>query len=177
MIVVSHTTTLSVLGAGMALRGPDGSMMTATDSLYEERNLVFKTFGMGLACTVGSVVTCVWLILHWESALICMVITLVTCRTIFKNYNRVMERFLFDESETVDFRDIMEGPAAIQAVPWRPTMVQPNGYIATSSNGVEDIEWQQEAKYLKGQNDVKRRGNAARSPSAAEREASYIATI
>lgn len=30
MIVVSHTTNLSVLGGGLALRGPDGSMMTAT---------------------------------------------------------------------------------------------------------------------------------------------------
>ena len=29
IVVVAHTTVLSVLGAGMALRGPDGSMMTA----------------------------------------------------------------------------------------------------------------------------------------------------
>ena len=69
MIVVSQTTTLSVLGAGMALRGPDGSMMTATDGLYEERSSVFKTFGFGLACTVGSVCISVWLILHWPYVL------------------------------------------------------------------------------------------------------------
>ena len=29
ILVVSHTTVLSVMGAGLALRGPDGSMMTA----------------------------------------------------------------------------------------------------------------------------------------------------
>jgi hypothetical protein len=34
MMVVSQTTALSVLGAGLALRGPDGSMMVATDALY-----------------------------------------------------------------------------------------------------------------------------------------------
>jgi hypothetical protein len=118
MIVVSQTTTLSVLGAGLALRGPDGSMMTATDGLYEERSSVFSTFGIGLACTVGSVVICVWLILHWEAALCCMTLTLWTGRTIWKNYQRIQNRFAFDESETVDFSDIMNGPAAIRAIPF-----------------------------------------------------------
>lgn len=114
MIVVSQTTTLSVLGTGLALRGPDGSMMTATDGLYDERSSVFLTFGYGLACTVGSVVICVWLILHWEAALCCMILVLFTCRTIWLNYQRVQKRFAFDESETVDFSDIMEGPANIK---------------------------------------------------------------
>jgi hypothetical protein len=117
MVVVSHTTALSVLGAGMALRGPDGSMMTATDGLYEERKSVFLIFGIGLACTVGSLVICVWIILQWESALICMILALTTCRTIWKNYQRVQQQFGFDENDTVDFRDIMEGPAAIQVMP------------------------------------------------------------
>lgn len=113
MLVVSQTTVLSVLGAGMALRGPDGSMMTATDGLYEERTSVFVVFGAGLACTLGSVVLCVWVMLSWEAALICMLITLITCRKVYQNYERVRKRFDFDESETVDFRDIFEGAANI----------------------------------------------------------------
>jgi hypothetical protein len=178
MIVVSHTTTLSVLGAGLALRGPDGSMMTATDSLYEERTAVFKTFGIGLSCTVGSVVTCVWLVLHWESALICMVITLMTCRTIFRNYTRITERFSFNESETVDFRDIMEGPAAIQAAPWRPMGKRvPKGYIKTASIDEDDVEWQQESKHTMGNKEIKRRGKAPRTPSSGKRDDSYITAI
>lgn len=116
MIVVSHTTTLSVLGAGLALRGPDGSMVTATDGLYEERKAVFYSFGVGLACTVGSLLMCVWLVLHWEAALICMFVTLYTCSKIYRNYRRVVRRFGFDESETVNFDDIFHGPAAIQVV-------------------------------------------------------------
>lgn len=116
MIVVSHTTTLSVLGAGLALRGPDGSMVTATDGLYEERRSVFYSFGVGLACTVGSLLMCVWLVLHWEAALVCMVVTLYTCVKIYGNYRRVVRRFGFDESETVNFDDIFHGPAAIQVV-------------------------------------------------------------
>jgi hypothetical protein len=116
MIVVSHTTALSVLGAGLALRGPDGSMVTATDGLYEERKSVFFTFGIGLTCTVGSLVMCVWLVLNWEAAFITMSITLYTISKIYKNYRKVVRRFGYDESETVNFDDIFHGPAAIQVV-------------------------------------------------------------
>lgn len=136
MIVVSHTTALSVLGAGMALRGPDGSMMTATDGLYEERRAVFVIFGVGLASTVGSVVICVWVFLQWESALCCMMITIMTCRTIWNNYKRVQQRFDFDENDTVDFRDIFEGPAAIQAIPMiRSVWNRTGGTLVTRSGG------------------------------------------
>ena len=112
-MVVSQTTILSVLGAGLALRGPDGSMMTATDGLYEERVSVFFVFGIGLACTLSAVVICVWVNLHWEAACVCMAITLFTCRKVYTNYVRVCKRFDFDESETVDFRDIFDGAANI----------------------------------------------------------------
>lgn len=137
MIVVSHTTALSVLGAGMALRGPDGSMMTATDGLYEERRAVFGIFGIGLACTVGSVVICVWVFLQWEAALCCMMITMMTCRIIWKNYKRVQQRFDFDENDTVDFRDIFEGPAAIRAMPMIRSVWNRSGggtYVTRSDN-------------------------------------------
>jgi hypothetical protein len=113
MMVVSHTTALSVLGAGLALRGPDGSMMTATDGLYEERTSVFYVFGVGLACTVGAITLAVVVILPLESAVIGLGVTLYTARTIYCNYRRVLRRFDFDERDTVDFRDIMEGPASI----------------------------------------------------------------
>mmetsp|Transcript_42838 Transcript_42838/g.103596 ORF Transcript_42838/g.103596 Transcript_42838/m.103596 type:complete len:266 (+) Transcript_42838:32-829(+) len=161
MIVVSHTTALSVLGAGMALRGPDGSMMTATDGLYEERLAVFKIFGFGLACTVGSVVICVWLILHWESALVCMILTLLTCHKIYQNYQRVTNRFSFDESETVDFRDIMEGPAAIRGVPWKAMNGSNTKPKSSPYNG--DVEWQQqESQNLVDKGEIKRRGNSSK---------------
>jgi hypothetical protein len=40
-------------------------------------------------------------------------LTLVTGRTIWLNYQRVQRIFMFDESETVDFSDIMNGPISI----------------------------------------------------------------
>jgi hypothetical protein len=119
---VGQTTVLSVLGASLALRGPDGSMMTATDGLYHERGSVFQAFGYGLVLTMGSVVMCVWLHLHWEASIICCTIAVFTISRMRASYYRVAKKFDFDESMTVDFRDIFDGPAAIQAIPismWR----------------------------------------------------------
>ena len=153
MLVVSHTTSLSVLGAGMALRGPDGSMMTATDGFYEERGSVFRIFGFGLACTVGSVVLCVWLILSWEAALVCMLITIICCRRIWQNYTRVQQRFGFDENETVDFRDIFEGPANIQLnrktlKPSPMSMPVPSMNSSLAADPYDDLELQMAASKL-----------------------------
>jgi uncharacterized membrane protein len=116
-LVVAQTTILSVLGASLALRGPDGSMMTATDGLYHERAMVFRNFGYGLVLTIGAVVLCVWLHLHWEASLVCCTISIMTMLRMKNTYYRVVKKFDFDESMTVDFNDIFDGPAAIQAVP------------------------------------------------------------
>jgi hypothetical protein len=112
--VVAQTTVLSVLGAGLALRGPDGSMMIATDVLYQERRTVFVTFACGLALTCSSVFCAVWLMLHWEAALACQAVVAVASYQIYANYRRINRLLDFDENDTVDFRDIMEGPGNIQ---------------------------------------------------------------
>mmetsp|Transcript_1743 Transcript_1743/g.4202 ORF Transcript_1743/g.4202 Transcript_1743/m.4202 type:complete len:260 (+) Transcript_1743:399-1178(+) len=119
ILVVAQTTILSVFGASLALRGPDGSMVTATDGLYHERYMVFRVFGYGLVLTIGSVVMVVWLHLHWEASLVCCLISLYTIMLMRQTHTRLVKKFDFDESQTVDFKDIFEGPAAIQAVPMR----------------------------------------------------------
>jgi hypothetical protein len=119
MVVVSHTTTLSVLGGSLALRGPDGSMMTATDCLFEERRAVFAVFGMGLTLTMGSVLVGVWVLLQWEAALLTCVVAAFACRIMWRNYCRVRAAFQYNEDETVDLRDLFEGVASIRAIPTR----------------------------------------------------------
>ncbi|KAL3796969.1 hypothetical protein HJC23_000722 [Cyclotella cryptica] len=44
------------------------------------------------------------------------VLTLIQMKS---TYYRIVKKFYFDESSTVDFSDIFDGPAAIQAVPVR----------------------------------------------------------
>ena len=74
IMVVSNTTVLAVLGTSLALRGPDGSMVVATEGLYSERSLIFKTFGRGLICTVLAAGVCMFLVLRIEASFICFAI-------------------------------------------------------------------------------------------------------
>ena len=109
--VVAQTTALSVLGAGLALRGPDGSMGTATDCLYAERRRVFSTFAAGLGLTLSALMVAVWLVLQWEAAAVCWLVAAYTFRAIVHNYHRIQYKLDFDERETVDFGDLMNsGP-------------------------------------------------------------------
>mmetsp|Transcript_21941 Transcript_21941/g.44519 ORF Transcript_21941/g.44519 Transcript_21941/m.44519 type:complete len:248 (-) Transcript_21941:540-1283(-) len=137
ILVVAQTTILSVLGASVALRGPDGSMMTATDGLYQERAMVFQTFGYGLGLTISSVVMCVWLHLHWEASLVCCGIAVYTINRMRGTYYRIVKKFDFDESLTVDFQDIFDGPAAITAIPMRHMLV--DGMRFARVNGISGI--------------------------------------
>eukprot|EP00591_Stephanopyxis_turris_P002644 CAMPEP_0195519484 /NCGR_PEP_ID=MMETSP0794_2-20130614/14866_1 /TAXON_ID=515487 /ORGANISM="Stephanopyxis turris, Strain CCMP 815" /LENGTH=210 /DNA_ID=CAMNT_0040648643 /DNA_START=180 /DNA_END=812 /DNA_ORIENTATION=- len=107
---------LSVLGTAMALRGPDGSMITATDGLYFERGSIFNAFGVGLSATLMSSLVCVWLILSPEAALVCMSIIIMSSFRLYQSYLRITNAFKFNEDETVDFTDIFEGPASIRVV-------------------------------------------------------------
>ena len=108
VIVVAQTTILSVLGAGLALRGPDGSMMTATNILYQERSYIFRIFGYGLTFTILSVFVGVWLMFqHWATALSCWLIATYTCYFIYSNYQRVSKLLYFHDNEGVDLHDLM----------------------------------------------------------------------
>ena len=124
--VVAQTTALSVLGAGLALRGPDGSMGTATDCLYEERRRVFTTFAAGLGLTLSALMVAVWLVLQWEAAAVCWLVAVYTLRAIVYNYHRIQYKLDFDERETVDFGDLMNsGPVLAPEYrtkkKWQPT--------------------------------------------------------
>ena len=48
LIAVVSTTLLSMLGPGLALRGPDGSMARALAGMYAQRKLTLRLFGCGL---------------------------------------------------------------------------------------------------------------------------------
>ncbi len=104
--VVGQTTILSVMGASLALRGPDGSMMTATNGIYEERYIVFKTFGYGLFSTLVSVILCVWLTCSLEASLACNICSLGTMYLMLKHFKRIQKKFFYDEKDTVDFTDL-----------------------------------------------------------------------
>lgn len=65
LIAVLNSTLCSMLGPGLALRGPDGSMHRAVDGLMLEYRLTFLFFTMGLIAFHGSALLFAWLEFSW----------------------------------------------------------------------------------------------------------------
>lgn len=61
LLTVVSTTLLAMLAPGLALRGPDGSMNTAVDSMIEEYRLAFFSFVLGMLALHGSLICFAWL--------------------------------------------------------------------------------------------------------------------
>lgn len=78
------TTLLAMVAPGLALRGPDGSMNVAIDSMIGEYRVAFFQLFMGLVALHGSVACYVWLVLSTVQGLIltaCLLLALyVECR-------------------------------------------------------------------------------------------------
>ena len=60
---VCNTTFITVWGAGLALRGPDGSMVEACDGMVAERRQVFISFGIGLIAFLFSAIAVSWILM------------------------------------------------------------------------------------------------------------------
>ena len=69
LIAVLNSTLCSMLGPGLALRGPDGSMHRAVDGLMLEYRLTFLFFTMGLIAFHISALLFAWLEFSWPVAL------------------------------------------------------------------------------------------------------------
>ncbi len=144
---------------------------------------------------MGGLLICVWPILELDAALACLLLTFMTCRTIWKNYQRVRHTFYYDESQTVDFRDIMEGPAAIQSAPWKSMTATLRGAKQAPKKSASvplevdddsrsydsrsydrfDMEWQSNQNSDHKSDRVKRRTKT--SPPNSNNQEHYIQTI
>ena len=110
MHCIFTTILLQVLGPGLALTGPIGSMARATRGLHEEMNQVFTAYIIMVLAFAISVTSSFWVIMAWEGSLICTVIFVYSaihwwfyCSRI---YNRFYETtFFYDGEREVHFAD------------------------------------------------------------------------
>ena len=58
--VVLGTTTIAMLGPGLALRGPDGSMHGAVDGILREFEALTRLFHFMAICFIGTTVAFAW---------------------------------------------------------------------------------------------------------------------
>ncbi|EOD15387.1 hypothetical protein EMIHUDRAFT_436817 [Emiliania huxleyi CCMP1516] len=77
LIAVLNTTLLSMMGPGLALRGPDGSMHPAVDGMMTEYRTAYYCFVLGLVFFHFSAALFSWLIyVHWS---VSTMVTLCIC--------------------------------------------------------------------------------------------------
>ena len=68
LIAVMNTTLLSMMGPGLALRGPDGSMHPAVEGMVFEYNTAYICFVLGLIAFHFSAALFAWLMFTWCAA-------------------------------------------------------------------------------------------------------------
>ena len=65
LIAVINCTLLSMMGPGLALRGPDGSMHPAVDGMMEEYQTAYLCFVLGMIAFHFSAALFGWIMFNW----------------------------------------------------------------------------------------------------------------
>ncbi|CAE7478601.1 unnamed protein product [Symbiodinium natans] len=104
---VAMTTCITVMGTGLALRGPDGSMVRAVEGMYNQRAIVFRSFGTGIVACCCSVAVIAWIKMDPIPACICTGAIAWTLFSIARYTRFYLEFFKFNEDEVVSLDDIL----------------------------------------------------------------------
>ena len=107
---VSLATITSIWGSGKALRGKDGSMDEAVDGMSKERGLIFKTFSIGLAGNLASVMGACMITMESPINYLSSAIVLYTAYVIYTNATRIQKRFAIGDKDTVRLDDLTNYP-------------------------------------------------------------------
>jgi len=107
LIAVMNTTLLSMVGPGLALRGPDGSMHPAVDGMMIEYRLAFYSFFSGLVSFHLSAALFGWMMFwpdHWAVAM-CLTLTIILSLYALLRYaTRVYMRFRLPSQDVITGR-------------------------------------------------------------------------
>ena len=107
LIAVMNTTLLSMVGPGLALRGPDGSMHPAVDGMMIEYRLAFYSFFAGLVSFHLSAALFGWLMFwpdHWMVALWLSLTIIASLYALLRYATRVYMRFRLPSQEVITGR-------------------------------------------------------------------------
>jgi len=135
LIAVLNSTLCSMLGPGLALRGPDGSMHRAVDGLMLEYRLTFLFFTMGLVAFHVSALLFAWLEFSWPVALAMTLALLMFIYGMARYFKRIYNRFALDSDHyiTGKFEFDTGGPTS-------PPTSQPSpGYEQQHSLGFGEV--------------------------------------
>mmetsp|Transcript_22357 Transcript_22357/g.48928 ORF Transcript_22357/g.48928 Transcript_22357/m.48928 type:complete len:232 (-) Transcript_22357:62-757(-) len=108
---VSMTTCITVMGTGLALRGPDGSMVKAVEGMYNARYTVFLTFGVGITSSLITACFICWLIMEPIPSIVCTLLLIWALISTARFTRRFSKLFTYNEEQTVSFDDILGSEA------------------------------------------------------------------
>jgi len=109
LIAVLNTTLLSMMGPGLALRGPDGSMHPAVDGMMFEYRTAYYSFVLGLVFFHFSAALFSWLIyVHWLVSFSVTLFIIFSLWLLYRYAQRVYLRFQLPKEEVVTGRFLSE---------------------------------------------------------------------
>ncbi|KAL1530506.1 hypothetical protein AB1Y20_001407 [Prymnesium parvum] len=103
LIAVMNTTLLSMMGPGLALRGPDGSMHPAVEGMVIEYNTAYICFVLGLIAFHFSAALFAWLMFTWGVAFFVSSCVVSSLYMLMRYASRVFNRFRTAEVVTGRF--------------------------------------------------------------------------
>ena len=101
LIAVMNTTLLSMMGPGLALRGPDGSMHPAVDGMIEEYQYAYLNFVLGLIAFHFAAALFGWLMFNWVVSTFVAGCVLGSLCMLVRYASRVYMRFRLPPSDVV----------------------------------------------------------------------------
>lgn len=100
VLACANCTLINVLGVGLALRGPKGSMDRAVREMSDERRVTFTFFGVGLTCFHITAILYALLMLHTAAATFVTIILTVFMIALYTNCTRIYNRLKLDTAES-----------------------------------------------------------------------------
>ena len=101
LIAVMNTTLLAMMGPGLALRGPDGSMHPAVDGMIAEYQHAYFNFVLGLIFFHFSAALFGWLMFNWVVSTFVSSVVLGSLYLLVRYASRVYARFRLPAGEVV----------------------------------------------------------------------------
>ena len=93
LLTVVNATLCAILGPGLVLRGPDGSMHTAVSGMMTHYKFTLMCFTTGLVCFMFSALLYVWMQFEWELALPSTLLIAYFLQKIHFFFVRIYKRF------------------------------------------------------------------------------------
>jgi len=104
LIAVMNCTLLSMMGPGLALRGPDGSMHPAVDGMMEEYQSAYLCFVLGLIAFHFSAALFGWIMFNWVVSTFVSSCVIGSLYLLVRYASRVYARFRLPPDEVITGR-------------------------------------------------------------------------